>query len=977
MADHDQTLPPDPDLTRVAGSGPGAPGGPPLPARIGRYRPLRVLGRGGMGVVYEAEQDTPRRRVALKVIRPELATPELRRRFAHESLFLGRLQHPGIAQVYEAGTADSDQGSVPFIAMELVDGLPLGEWIARAQPDRRTRLELMVRLCDAVHHAHQRGLIHRDLKPANVLVDGGGRPRVLDFGVARPADTDLEASLVTSHGELIGTIAFMSPEQLAGDPNDLDTRSDVYALGVILYEVLCETPPLPLTGRPLEAALRAIREDDPPLLAVHDHTLAGDLSVIAAKAMAKNRDDRYASANGLGMDLQRHLDDQPISAQPPNTIYLLKKFTRRHRPLVLGAAGVVAALVLGVLGSTWQAVRATRAEQLAQARLDQATTVTGFLQDMLAAVRPEEARGENVTVREVLDRAAADLDAGSLATEPSVEAALRGTLGNTYSSLGELEVAERQLARGLALADSVGPADAPERLQLAVDLASLRQARGDVVGAEAILDRERPWLPDRGPLAAEVLSVLADIRYFQGHWDVADSLRRRQQSLLEAGPDSLALAAALLNRAFVLSQQRQLTEAEALIARAEAIYRTRYGDDDPRMISVLLKRGDIQVTLGHAQEALASHGQALAIAEAVYPEDHPTRADLLWRLGNDHYQIRDYAAAKLDYQRALEIRRRVLGPEHRDVALNLESLGTTEMNLREFDAARRDLSESLDLRRKAFGAVHPAIVASYQNLGHLARAQGRPAEAVSWYTRADSVLTQLPEQVGQQASDNAFNLAMALQDQGRHAEAEVQFRRALAILREQLGEPNELVARAIGNVAASLFRQGRKAEAADMQQQALDMARKLGTENASLLGILGNTAFILDDAGRHADADPVHREEIALAGKLYGDPSSAQIGARGRYCENLLQRGLWPEAEAQAQLVLAWKEEHLPADDPARAAGASYLIEALAGQGRTTEADSLLADADRRLAALGPLDKDNQQRLDRARAALDAARTQP
>ena len=244
MHEDDPTLPlqPQAEPTVTGGApGPAAARAPDLPPRVGRYRPLRVIGQGGMGVVYEAEQEEPRRRVALKVIRPELATEDLRRRFAHESLFLGRLQHPGIAQVYEAGTAETPDGPLPFIAMELVDGARLHEWARGGAAGRqalRERVELMIALCDAVHHAHQRGLIHRDLKPGNVLVDGEGRPRVLDFGVARPADVDLGTSLVTTHGELVGTLSYMSPEQLAGDPNDLDTRSDIYALGIILYEIL-------------------------------------------------------------------------------------------------------------------------------------------------------------------------------------------------------------------------------------------------------------------------------------------------------------------------------------------------------------------------------------------------------------------------------------------------------------------------------------------------------------------------------------------------------------------------------------------------------------------------------------------------------------------------------------------------------------------------------------------------------------------
>jgi len=977
MTDPDQTLPGDPERT-IAGDGPGAsvPADPSLPARIGRYRPLRVLGRGGMGVVYEAEQDTPRRRVALKVIRPELATPDLRRRFAHESLFLGRLQHPGIAQVYEAGTAETDQGAVPFIAMELVDGVPLNDWIAREHPDRATRLELMVSLCDAVHHAHQRGLIHRDLKPANVLVDGRGQPRVLDFGVARPADADLEASLVTSHGELIGTIAYMSPEQLAGDPNDLDTRSDVYALGVILYEALAGASPLTLSGRPLEDALRAIREDDPVPLAHHDPSLAGDLSVIAAKAMAKHRDDRYASANGLAMDLQRHLDDQPISAQPPSTLYLLRKFTRRHRPLVLAAAGVATAIVLGLVGSTWQAVRATRAEQLAQSRLDQAQAVTVFLQDMLAAVRPDEAQGRDVTVAEVLDRASSEIDRGELDDQPVVEMALRATLGNTYTSLGRLDVAEQHLARGLALADSlVDPRD-PERVRLVLDLARVRHSRGQPEAAERLLASVLPALADHDPTIIPALGLLADLRYYEGRWGAADSVHARAQVLAErqADTDSLELASVLMNRAFVQDQRKRWIEAEQLIARAEAIYRRSLGDRHPRMASVLLKRGDLQSSLGRHDEALAMHTDGLALARAIYPEEHPTQADLLWRIGTDNVRLERFDAAQAAFREALAIRQRTLGPVHRDVALTLQSLGMLATRLGRFEEAEQYARQTIAMREEVFGPGTPGVISAVQDLGHIARGRGAPAEAEAIFARTDSLIAALPEHTGSLAADNAFYRAMSLQDQGRHADADPHFRRAVAFSREQYGDTHELVARALGNLATCLFRQGRKSEAADVQQQALAMSRELGTAGDALLMNIGNVAYLLDDAGRHAEADTLHREYIALAGELHGDSRRDQSSARGRYADNLMRRGRWAEAEEQARLLLAWRHQHLPADDPMHHTSAVYLVDALMGQGRLDEAAALLDQTHAALADLeASVDDRTRARLDRTRAALDKA----
>lgn len=944
--DHDQTLAAS-DLPPTAAAEAG------LPDRIGRYRPLRTLGRGGMGVVYEAEQDSPRRRVALKVIRPEAATADLRRRFAHESTFLARLQHPGIAQVYEAGTAETGQGPVPFIAMELVDGVPLSTWALRVASGLDARLALMIQVCDAVQHAHQRGLIHRDLKPANILVDAEGRPRVLDFGVARPADADLQTSLVTTHGEIVGTLSYMSPEQLGGDPNDLDTRSDVYALGVILYELLAGKPPLELSGRPLPDVLRAIRDDDPTPLSSHDPRLAGDLSVIVAKAMAKDREQRYASANGLAMDLQRFRDDEPIAARPPSTVYLVRKFARRHRPLVIGAAGIVVALVLGVVASTWQAVRATRAEQLAAARLAESTAVTEFLQGMLAAIQPEEAQGREVTVREVLDRARVDLAAGSLAAQPSVEAALRRTLGNTYRSLGELATAEEQLRRGLALADSVFAPGDPARLGLVLDLASALSARGEIDRADSLGAVALALAPPRSRLAARSLSIVAGVRYDQGLWQQADSLHRIVEGLilLDADADSLAITDVLLARAFLAEQQQQFQRAQPLADRAVAILRAAHGDHDPRLIKALNRQGDLARLTGHPREALRFYRESVAIADISYPAIHPVRADALWRLGIglDAADERDAAIAPLE--ECLAIRREVLGPFHRDVALVLGTIGGAHLNAGRFDDAERYMLEALSVREQVFGGVHLAVASSLNDLGTLERMRGRPAEALAYLEQARTVLDQLPAPASDLASMNAFTAAMAWQDRGDHAAAEPHFRRALEILREAHPGAHPLVARAKSNLATNLFRQGRKDDAVAVQGESLAMLRELGTGGESLWLALGNTTFLLDDAGRHDEAGPLYEELVDLIVETFGDQHQNLASARSRWCDNLARRGLWAEAHAQATLVADWRRAHLPAGDWRLAESAAQLAETLAGLGRVAEAEPLLAEAEAILAA--------------------------
>jgi eukaryotic-like serine/threonine-protein kinase len=333
-------------------------GKPNVPDHVGRYRIVRLLGVGGMGAVYEAEQDHPRRLVALKVIRPGIVSPALLKRFTHEVEILGRLHHPGIARIYEAGVAEDGQ---PFFALELIRGLPLDEYVRLHSPVLAARLELLARVCDAVQHAHEQGIIHRDLKPGNILVDEDGQPRVLDFGVARATGADLLSSMdLTRTGQLVGTLSYMSPEQVAADPAALDQRSDVYTLGVILFELLTGRLPYPLKDLPLPEVARLIREHEPSRLGSIDTQLRGDVETIAAKALEKDQARRYASAADLAADIRRHLRSEPILARPPSALYHLRKFARRHKALVGGVTATMTALALGLVGTILFAIGESR-----------------------------------------------------------------------------------------------------------------------------------------------------------------------------------------------------------------------------------------------------------------------------------------------------------------------------------------------------------------------------------------------------------------------------------------------------------------------------------------------------------------------------------------------------------------------------------------------------------------------------------------
>jgi eukaryotic-like serine/threonine-protein kinase len=802
----------------------------PLPSHIGQYRILRLLGEGGMGAVYEAGQDHPQRIVALKVIRSGLSDPSLVRRFEVELLALGRLQHPGIAQIYEAGTADYGSGPQPYFAMEFVRGRPLLEYAEAHRLDARQRLDLIARICDAVHHAHQRGIIHRDLKPANILVDETGQPKVLDFGVARATDSDVRMTAQTGVGQIIGTLAYMSPEQVLADPLELDTRSDVYALGVVLYEMLAQRLPYKISSRQHEA-VRAIQKDEPAPLSSVSSIYRGDIETIVAKALEKDKTRRYASAAELATDIRRYLHDQPIAARPASTLYQLQKFARRHRALVFAAAAILVVLIAGVIVSAREAARAGKEAATSRA-------ISDFLQNDLLAqasaanqARPNNKPDPDLKVRTALDRAAAKIG-GRFDRQPEVEAALRVTIGQTYTDLGLYPQAHAQLGQALKLERDVQGPDNPKTLETTNRLARVIYLQGQYSQAESLLrpalETEQRVLGRENSETLIAMNGLANAYRAQGKYPQADalynqSLEIRRRVLGPEHPDTLV---SMNNLAVSYEQQGQYAKAETLDSRLVEIRRRVLGLEHPNTLASMNNLAvDYEQQAQYAKAEVLDR-QLLDIRRRVFGPDHPETLASMANLALICTNQGKFAQAEALDSQTLSLQTRVIGPEHPATVKTMSALGFVEFAQGKYAQAVAELGKAVELERRIRGPEHPNTLGSMTDLAGAYAAQGNYDQADRLYTQ---VLASYHRSLPAQAPAILYTLsgvAFMRQLQGRYAEAETYAAQALAGQEHILGAENPLTMLAEEDLALALVSQRKFAEAEPLAREAADFARK-------------------------------------------------------------------------------------------------------------------------------------------------------
>ena len=680
---------------------------------VGPYRLVRLLGSGGAGVVFEAEQQRPLERVvALKLIRPLLDTEEIIARFRHESKALARLSHPNVAKIFDAGATER---GVPYMAMELIEGQPITDFCDARRFDVPTRLRLFLQVCDGVEHAHRRGLIHRDLKPSNILaadLSGRGLPKIIDFGIARAVEVDGdEQAFQTRLSLLIGTPEYMSPEQ-ATFGAAIDTRTDVYALGTLLYELLTGGRPFGDSGRQVDVAalLESIRQHEPPApsrsltatgrpaatIAEHRATdvrslaarLRGDLDWIVLRALEKDPERRYRSVADLAADIGNYLEHKPVLAGPPSRSYRFRKLVRRHRAAFVTTLSIaaVAALGAGLTIAGW--LRAQRAEAEAEQRLAVSRAMTRFLAGTFRPLWDGDRSIDDITGREILTRGADQVPL-SLGEHPEAQAAVLIDFGTMYRQAGLLEESAALMRQSVELRGEVLGPDHPQtlfsRLRLGQVLADL--GRYDAAIAEYT--------------AARVSEELAD-------GDRRLIVRDMGKALQALGRHDEALP--------YLQEHRETIAAT-------------YGDESFQHGLALRSLASCQAKLGQVAAAEQSFGQSLERLEAAFGPDHPQVQFTLNNWAILHWELGEYEQARPLLQRALQIIERTRGPEHPQTASVMNNLGVLMIELREFEQARVLLERSYQVRRERLPADHPEIAVSLLNLGRVFAEIGERARA--------------------------------------------------------------------------------------------------------------------------------------------------------------------------------------------------------------------------------------------------------
>ena len=857
--------------------------------RMDRYQLLQKLGEGGMGEVWLAEQTEPvRRRVALKVVKAGMNTREVIARFESERQALALMDHPAIAKVFDAGSTPE---GAPYFVMEYVEGVPVTAYCDDHRLSLRDRLGLFIQVCEGVQHAHQKAVIHRDLKPSNILVtevDGRAAPKIIDFGVAKALTPKSAAdTMFTRAGALVGTPEYMSPEQAVSSGEDIDTRSDVYSLGIILYELLAGVPPLDLRKISFEELLRRLREEEPPKPAARLRAqdtaaasevarkrqseplklakqLRGDLDSIALKALEKDRARRYSSPSDLAADIRRYINKEAVLAVPPSVSYRAGKFIRRYRGALVTTAAFVLVLVAAAVISIRQSLRANREAAVAAA-------INDFLQNDLLAQASAATQSRNtrpdpdLKVRAALDRAASRI-AGRFDGQPEIEAAIRDTIGQTYVNLGLYPEARAQLEPALAL--------------------------------------YRRVLGTGNPATLRTMSRLGYMAYLQG----------------------------------------KSPEAEALLSEAVENQRRVLGSDQPDTLKSMSNLANVYWDEGKYTLAEPLHRQILEIRRRALGPEHPDTLSSMNNLGNVYEVEGKYDQAEALHSQKLEISRRVLGPEHPNTLNSMNNLANVYEDEGKYPQAEELHSQNLEIRRRVLGPEHPLTLVTQDNLALIYSKEGKYAGAEQLHQQTVETLRRVlgAEHVNTLVAEN--NLSNDYAGLGKYSQAEILEKQTLEIERRTLGPENRWTLVGLNSLAAIYADEGRYSQAETLFNQALDARRRvLGNEHLETLQTLSQLAFLYQIEGKYAQSETYAAEALAGRRHAFGSDSAAAMAAAADLAMTDLSQGKFKESEALSREATELERKKQP-DHWQRFRAESLLGASLAGQKKYGDAEPLLLE---------------------------------
>jgi eukaryotic-like serine/threonine-protein kinase len=739
---------------------------------IGPYQLVAKLGEGGMGQVWLAEQTAPvHRKVALKLIRAGVYDKTMLLRFQSERQSLAMMDHPAIAKVFDAGATPEGE---PYFVMEYVPGIPITDYCDRKHMPIEERLELFIRACEGVQHAHQKAIIHRDLKPANILVvevDGKPVPRIIDFGLAKAANPQATGqTLFTQLGLFVGTPGYMSPEQADPGVQDVDTRTDVYSLGVILYALLTGSKPFDVREwhkKSLLEVLRQLREEDPPApstkiksnaplsassaarrsMTVKQFTkaLRGDLDWIAMKAIEKDRTRRYGTPSELAADVRRYLNHEPVVARPASVGYRVEKYVRRHRFGVAAAAAILVVLIASAILEAVQ-LQQTRRER------DRATRIAEFVTGMFQVVNPSEARGNTITAREVLDKASGQIGSG-LSSDPGLQAQLMQTMAQTYTGLGLYGRAQPLTERALVIQQSLLGERSRETLETQSDLAQLMRSRGHFSEAEKLL---------------------------------VPTLDLQRKVLGPADPDTLLTMDRL---GYVYANEARYSEAEGLFRQTLAAERRVLGPDNSQTLSTLNELAEILTPQGRYAEADEIYSQLIAAQRRTLGPDHPATLLSMSHAAENLSEEGRYADAEKMFADVLAGQRRVLGPEHPQTLRAMTILGVTLMREGRYAEADKLQSQVIEVKRRVLGPAHTSTLQSMEMEATCLSGEGRYSDADKMFR--DVIQTAKRNNLRGTVAEAWYNYATAEARRGRVDDAFADLNRAVA---DGLVSPGEISA---------------------------------------------------------------------------------------------------------------------------------------------------------------------------------------